>query len=137
MTFLVFFAGAAGAGIVAADFSARAYWLGRFRLRRTRLILQIFLLALLTTFDLTRDLRKTLGFAGAGCSARSGGVSANRLQRTRRLGPGLSLRLFALLHLDVKQVANRFVVDARHHVFEQDKGFLLELDERIFLPVAP
>ena len=74
---LVFFAGAAGAGIVAADFSARAYWLGRIRLRRTRLILQIFLLALLTAFDLTRDFREMLRFAGTSRGAGSGSVSAN------------------------------------------------------------
>src|SRR2546429_3501237 len=46
------------------------------------------------------------------------------------------LRRFALLQLNVVQVADRLVVDTRHHVFEQDKTFLLELDERILLPVT-
>ena len=45
-------------------------------------------------------------------------------------------RALGLLDLDVEEVADRFVVDARHHVFEEDESFLLELDDRIFLRVA-
>src|SRR5438552_3685271 len=62
--------------------------------------------------------------------------------RTRRHGP-LRERLtgalwWALvpLHLNVEEVADRLIVDARHHIFKQCEGFLLELDERILLPVA-
>jgi hypothetical protein len=55
VAFLIFFPGTARARIVAAHFCARAHGLGRFGLRRTSLILQIFLLALLAAFDFTRD----------------------------------------------------------------------------------
>ena len=77
--------------------------------------------------------------------ARCGG----RIIRARRDGTadaGSTLRLgrrlhfvgwsLGLLNLDVEEVADRFVVDARHHVFEENERFLLELDERIFLRVA-
>ena len=56
------------------------------------------------------------------------------------MGPGLPWSTFAgllvLLHLDVEEIADGFVVDARHHVFKEDEGFFFELDERIFLAVA-
>src|SRR6266478_8413124 len=46
-------------------------------------------------------------------------------------------RLLALLHLNVKEIADRFVIDARYHVFKQNERFFLELDDGIFLRVAP
>ena len=46
------------------------------------------------------------------------------------------LRLLALLHLDVEEIANGFVIDARHHVFKEDERFFLKFDKRIFLAVA-
>jgi hypothetical protein len=55
VAFFVFFAGAAGTGIVAAYFGAGADGLGRFGLRGAGLILQIFLLALLASLDLSGD----------------------------------------------------------------------------------
>src|ERR1700676_1817792 len=56
----VFFAGAAGAGVVAADFCAGAYGLRGFGLRGAGLILQIFLLALLFALKLARYFREAL-----------------------------------------------------------------------------
>jgi hypothetical protein len=53
----VFLAGAAGAGVVAADFGAGADWLWRLGLGCARLILQILLLALLLAAKLARDIR--------------------------------------------------------------------------------
>jgi hypothetical protein len=47
VAFFVFFAGAAGAGVVTAYFGAGADGLGRFGLGGAGLVLQIFLLALL------------------------------------------------------------------------------------------
>src|SRR3954463_1793664 len=47
----IFFAAAAGAGIVASDFGAGANGLGSFGLRRARLILELLLLALLAALD--------------------------------------------------------------------------------------
>src|SRR5258708_26409731 len=60
VAFFVFFAGAAGTWVVAADFCAGANWLRRFGLRGAGLILQIFLLALLLALELARDLWQTL-----------------------------------------------------------------------------
>src|SRR6267154_139694 len=144
VAFFVFFAGAAGAWIVAAYFSAGADWLGRFGLRGAGLILQILLLALRLALRLARDFRQTLRFAFAGPR---GGASYGSLRytraasRTRRLlRVGASLHLvgmpFGLLHLDVEEIADGFVVDAGHHVFEEDEGFFLEFDQGIFLAVA-
>ena len=45
-------------------------------------------------------------------------------------------RLFVLLDLNVEEIADGFVVDTRHHVFEENEGFFFELDEGIFLAVA-
>ena len=53
MAFFVFFAGAAGAGVVAAYFGGGADWFWWFGLGCTGLILQILLLALLFAFELT------------------------------------------------------------------------------------
>src|SRR5258706_12169524 len=79
VTFFVFFAGAAGAWVVAADFCAGANWLGRFGLRGAGLILQIFLLALLLALELARDFWEALrgGFARA-----SGGAGHRGLRST-------------------------------------------------------
>jgi hypothetical protein len=60
VAFFVFFAAAAGTGIVAADFGCGADGLGRFGLRCAGLILQILLLALLFAIELARDIRQAL-----------------------------------------------------------------------------
>src|SRR5713101_2485788 len=79
VAFLVFFAGAARTGIIAADFGAGADGLGRFGLRGAGLILQIFLLALLAALDLPGDFRETLRLAccGARGGAGHGGLRAS------------------------------------------------------------
>src|SRR5712692_2832029 len=144
VAFFVFFAGAAGAWIVAAYFGAGSDWLGRFGLGGSGLILQIFLLALLAALDLSGDFRETLrlAFAGTGGSAGDRGLrstrAASRKGRLLRLGPGLHVVGMALrlLHLDVEEIADGFVVDAGHHVFEEHEGFFLEFDQGIFLAVA-
>src|SRR5437763_1504149 len=119
VAFLVFFAGAAGTRIVAPDFRASPNRLGRLSLGRASLILQIFLLTLLPALDLARDFRQVLRLTGARGSTSRGCVCARGTQLTRRLRPRLSLlRLFPLLNLNVKQIADRLVVDARHHVFK-------------------
>src|SRR5712664_588991 len=78
VTFFVFFAGAAGTGVVAPDLCAGAHGLGRFGLGGTGLILQIFLLALLFALELARYFRQTLRtrFARAGGGAGYGGLRA-------------------------------------------------------------
>jgi hypothetical protein len=60
VAFFVFFAGAAGAGIVAAYFCGSTDWLWWFGLGGTGLILQIFLLALLLAVELARYVGQTL-----------------------------------------------------------------------------
>src|SRR5260370_32007531 len=121
MAFLVFFSRPAGARIVTAHFCANLHGLRRFRLRGPCLILQIFLLALLAALDFASDGRQMLRFVCARSSSAPGdGISAwtrclrlsRSLRRTRR-------RLLALLHLNVEEIADRFVIDARHHVFEE------------------
>jgi hypothetical protein len=79
VAFFVFFAGAARAGVVAADFCAGADWLGRFGLSGAGLILQIFLLALLFSLELACYLREALRtwFARA-----SGGAGDRGLRST-------------------------------------------------------
>ena len=75
VAFFVFFAGAAGTGVVAADFGAGAHRFGRLGLRGAGLILQILLVALLFTFQLSRDIGQALvgdRLAGArNCGARN------------------------------------------------------------------
>jgi hypothetical protein len=140
VAFFVFFAGAARAGVVAAYFCSGADWFWRLRLGWTRLILQIFLLALLFALELARYVGQTLRgwLRGSGGGAGDSGLGAGLLLETRRFWARLRCLcwLLALLNLDVVEVADGFVVDARHHVFEEDEGFFLELDERIFLAVA-
>src|SRR6267142_5892632 len=136
VAFFVFFAGAAGAWIVAAYFGAGSDWLGRFRLRGAGLILQIFLLALLFALELARDFRETLRLAFAGTRGGAGyrGLrspgAASWKRRLLRVGASLHLvgMSFGLLHLNVAEIADGFVVDAGHHVFEEHEGFFLELD---------
>src|SRR5258708_32321747 len=72
VTFFVFFAGAAGAWVVAADFCAGTDWLGRFGLRGAGLVLEIFLVALLLALELARDLGETLGSRFARTSGGAG-----------------------------------------------------------------
>ncbi len=84
---------------------------------------------------------KALGrrFAGAGCGARNGGACARADRLWGRLvwhAWRTLRRLLVLLDLHVEEVADRFVVNAAHHVFEQDERFLFKLDEGIFLTVA-
>src|SRR5437879_6442497 len=134
---LVLLARSARTRIVAADFCARANRLRRFGLRRPRLILQIFLLTLLPPFDFAGHGRQLLRFARTCCSTSHGRSGALRRCARRfllRLSP--TRRLLALLHLNVEEIANRFIVDARHHVFEERERFFLELDNGIFLRVA-
>src|SRR5580698_6927681 len=137
VAFFVFLAGAAGAGVVAAYFGAGADGFGGFGLRGAGLILQFFLLALLLALHFASEGREALRrrFAGAGCGAGDGGARAltDRLWRRWRLTRPTLRGLFVLLDLNVEKIANRFVVDARHHVFEQDERFFFKLDERIFL----
>src|SRR6267378_203426 len=136
VAFFVFFAGAAGAWIVAAYFGAGAYGLRRFGLRGAGLILQIFLLALLFALELASDFRETLrlAFAGPRGGAGYGGLrstgAASRKRRLLRVGASLHLfgMPFGLLHLDVEEIADGFVVDAGHHVFKEHEGFFLEFD---------
>ena len=72
MAFFVFFAGAAGARVVAAYFCAGAYGLGRFGLRGAGLILQIFLLALLLALELASHFGKALRLAVTGACGGAG-----------------------------------------------------------------
>src|SRR5271168_4166613 len=80
VAFFVFFAGAAGAGVVAADFGAGADGFWGFGLRGACLILQLFLLALLFALHGAGEVGKALRsrrFAGAGSgSTGNGGVRA-------------------------------------------------------------
>src|SRR5580692_10998261 len=142
MAFFVFLAGAAGAGVVATYFCAGPDRFWRFSLRGAGLILQLFLLTLLLALHFAGERGEALRrrFAGAGCGAGDGstGARAYRLRRGRlvRRAGSAPRGLFVLLAPNVEEIADRFVVDARHHVFKQDKGLFLEFDERIFLAVA-
>src|SRR5882724_8339281 len=128
----VFFAGAAGARIVAANFGASAHGLRCFRLCRAGLILQFFFLALLFAFHCARERRQLRGSFG-GTRSRTGCCRQWAWRRWWR-----SWRLVAAfhLHLHVEEITHGFVVDARHHVFEKNECFFLELNERIFLRIA-
>src|ERR1700674_15641 len=130
VAFLVLLPGAAWARIVAPDFCPDLHGFRRFRLCRAGLILQIFLLALLAALDFPRDGGQMLRLAGTRSRTGSNGIGT----RTRRLL--WRWRLLTLLNLDVVEITDRFVVNARHHVFEKDERFLLEFNKRIFLPVA-
>ena len=100
------------------------------------LILQILLLALLFALELARDFGEALrlAFAGTRGGAGYGGLrstgAASRKRRLLRFRPSLHLigMPLCLLHLDVEEVADGFVVDAGHHVFEEHEGFFFELD---------
>ncbi len=69
-----------------------------------------------------------------------------RRHRQRRAGRGSARRSAAVAiaarsavaggHLQEEQVADGLVFDAIHHVLEQREGFLLVLDQRIFLAVS-
>src|SRR5260370_40410124 len=63
VAFLVFFPRATRTRLVAPNFRARTDGLRSFRLRRPRLILQIFLLTLLAAFDFALDGRQMLRLA--------------------------------------------------------------------------
>src|SRR5437016_11243028 len=80
-----------------------------------------------------------LRLAGTCRSAGGDSVRARtRWQRRRRgLLRALRRRLLTLLYLNVKEIADRFVIDARHHVFKQCESLFLKLDDGIFLRVAP
>ena len=103
MALLVFFAGAAGTRIVAANFGSSADGLGRFGLRRAGLILQILLLTRLAALDLARDLGQMLWLARTRSGARHSCMRTRRTNGTGRLGARLlGLRLLILLNLDVE-----------------------------------
>src|ERR1700739_4999455 len=72
VAFFVFFAGAAGTGVVAADLCGGAYGLWRFGLSGAGLILQILLLALLFALELARYFRQTLR-SGLACACGGAG----------------------------------------------------------------
>src|ERR1700722_513669 len=116
----VLLAGAARAGIVAADFGAGADGLGRFDWRVASLKLHLLFLATLLAFDFfRRKLRE---------SARDQRFLRGRCRLRRRRG-----RLFRRAHQ--KEEPHGFSVDAIHQLIEKYECFLLELDQRIFLPV--
>src|SRR5207249_5145604 len=128
----------ARARIVPSNLCSRAHRLRSLRLRRPRLILQILLLPLLSALHLARKIRQTCRrfLAHSRGSAGSGPCRSSR-RLPWRLSPRLArLRRFALLQLDVKQIADRFVINPSHHVFKQNERFLLELDQRVFLPIT-
>ena len=79
VAFFVFFAGTAGAGVVATYFGACADWLRSFSLCGAGLVLQILLLALLFALELAGDFGKTLGlaFADTRGGASYGGLRAS------------------------------------------------------------
>src|SRR4029077_16771675 len=144
---LVFFPGAAWTRIVAADFCPGANWFGRFGLGGAGLILHLFFLALLLAFHFAREsgkLRRRFICDASGGAGRGGEgpgrprTSRYRLPRTtttfRRCTARSRLISFHL-HLHVIEITNGFVIDARHHVFKQNKRFFLEFDERILLSV--
>src|SRR5215469_9548619 len=137
---LIFFPRTARTRIVASHFRAGSYRLGGFCLRGPGLILHLLLLPFLLALECPRKVRQALRrHLHAGRRTGSGRCGWRRSKRSRRLRPWLARllrRRFTLLDLHVEEVAHRFVVDARHHVFEQDKGFLLEFDKWILLAVA-
>ena len=72
-----------------------------------------------------------------GCSACAG----SGLQLHFLLLPALAALdflgfVFGPGRLNQEKIADRFRVDAPHHVFEQREGFLFEFDQRIFLSVT-
>src|SRR5271155_2143071 len=117
----VFFARAARAGIVAADFGAGTHGLGRFHGRVARLKLHLLLLAALFARDLfRRKFRK---------AARHQRLLRGRGSWLRRGRSGLLRRPHQ------KEESHGFGVDAIHQLVEKNERFLLELDERVFLSV--
>ena len=91
VAFFVFFAGAAGAGVVAADFGGGADGFGRFGLACAGLILQILLLALLFAIELARNVGQALSRSFRGASCRTGhrrrwSAGTRRLRQSRTLG---------------------------------------------------
>src|SRR5258708_33567819 len=88
VAFLVFFPRATRTRLVAPNFRARTDGLRSFRLRRPRLILQIFLLTLLAAFDFARDGRQMLRLARTCRCASDSGSGALR-RRSRRFRPRL------------------------------------------------
>src|SRR5215469_8360297 len=137
---LIFFPRTARTRIVASHLGAGSDRLGGFCLRGPGLILHLLLLPFLLALECPRKVRQALRRHLHACRRTgSGRCGWRRSKRSRRLRPWLARllrRRFTLLDLHVEEVAHRFVVDARHHVFEQDKGFLLEFDKWILLAVA-
>src|SRR3989442_9160360 len=60
-------------------------------------------------------------------SGACGGSGRALRRRARRLRPQLPClgRLLSLLHLNVEEIANRFIVNARHHVFKKRERLFL------------
>src|SRR6266581_990451 len=74
-----------------------------------------------------REIYRDRGFAYAAFAAGDGDeipYAGNRLA-------------FRLLHLNMEEITDRFVIDARYHVFEKRESLFLELDDGIFLRVTP
>ena len=141
MTLFVFLARATRAGIIASDLGSCFHRFRRFGLRRSRLVLQIALLPLLPSFHRARKIWHSRRRRGSFLSSRrrTGYRSLCILARTGWLRNRLLLALggwLPLLNLYVIEIAHRFVVDARHHIFKQNERFLLELNQRIFLTVT-
>ena len=99
MAFFVFFAGAAGAGVVTADLGARANWFWRFGLRRAGLILHFFFLALLLTLHFAGERGKgRRGFFGYARRGTGGGCKGTRCRRR-----SLALRLRGLAAISSRE----------------------------------
>src|SRR5215472_288873 len=79
VAFFVFFAGAAGARVVAADFGAGTDGLGCFGLPCAGLILQLFFLALLFALHVAREPRQ----AGGNCVSTGSASGSARDRRGR------------------------------------------------------
>jgi len=117
----VLLAGAARAGIVAADFGPGADGLGRFDWCVASLELHLLFLAALFALDFFRgELRE---------AARHHLFLRGRRGWLRRCRRGLFRRP------NQEEEAHSFGINAIHQLIKKNKCFFLELDQRVFLPV--
>src|SRR5438477_7030882 len=128
----VFLAGAAWAGVVAADFFRRAadslHRGGVTGAGQRRLLQFAALSALKGLFDLIER--------GGSAAARAAIATIDadlRRRWSRRHG---ARRRFALHHLHEVEIANGIFLEALHHGFEHVEGFALVLHQRIVLGIA-